>query len=244
MAKPRKSYYWWIAGKVLYGLVGLGIFLMVAFLLWRILFSGNTPRNMERLSPNAALVEAFEAKGEALALRTQDHEIFTRGEDNNGYFSTPRVVYIPDAAQMQVLLRYNNSTLKATQKDFALEARPTKGEIVYDVTLLSITDQTPEDLSDNQDGSETLGEVRLVPTSYTVETTKLYTYILYTFDGVTFPEDVIVTYVDIYYGGAVDYANEAYGSIRVYHRDAPWIDLALSKDEVALLTDAKNGGNK
>ena len=244
MARPRKSYYWWIAGKVLYGLVGLGIFLMVAFLLWRILFSGNTPDNMEQISPNAALIEAFEAKGEALVLRTQDHEIYTRGEDNNGYFSTPRVVYIPEAAQMQVLLRYNNSTLKATQKEFGLDARPSQGEIVYDVTLLSITDLTPEDASDNQDGSENLGEVRLAPTSHTVETTKLYTYILYTFDGVTFPEDVIVTYVDIYYGGAVDYATEAYGSIRVYHRDAAWIDLALSKEEVALLTDAKNGGNK
>ena len=243
MAKPRKSYYWWIAGRVLYGLVGLGIFLMVAFLLWRILFSGSTPKAMEKLSPNTALLEAFEAKGEALVLRTQDHEIYTRGEDNNGYFSTPRVVYIPEAAQMQVLLRYNNSTLKATQREFGLESRPVQGEIVYDVTLLSITDLTPEDASDNQDGSETLGEVRLAPTSYTVETTRLYTYVLYVFDGVTFPEDVIVTYVDIYYGGALDYASEAYGSIRVYHRDAAWIDLTLSKDEVALLTDAKKGGN-
>lgn len=243
MAKPRKSYYWWIVGKVLYSLVALGIFAMIAFLLWRVLFSGNIPDTMEKLSPNAALLEAFEAKGDALVLRTQDHEIYTRGEDNNGYFSTPRVVYIPEASQMQVLLRYNNSTLKATQREFGLESRPSQGEIVYDVTLLSIRDLTPEDESDNLDGSETLGEVRLAPTSYTVETTKLYTYILYTFDGVTFPEDVIVTYVDIYYGGALDYTAEAYGSIRVYHRDAVWVDRALSKDEVALLTDAKNGGN-
>ena len=243
MAKPRKSYYWWIAAKVIYSLIMLGIFSMIAFLLWRILFSGGTPDAMEQISPNAALMEAFEAKGEALVLRTQEHEIYTRGEDNNGYFSTPRVVYIPDAQQMQVLLRYNNSTLKATQKDFELESRPPKGEIVYDVTLYGITDLTPEDASDNQDGSDTLGQVRLAPSSYTVETTSLYTFILYTFDNVTFPEDMIVMYLDIYYGGAVNYEAKAYGSIRVYHRDATWIDFSLTKQEIARLTDAKNGGN-
>ena len=38
MAKPRKSFYLWVAGKALYWLLGFGIFLMTAFLLWRIYF--------------------------------------------------------------------------------------------------------------------------------------------------------------------------------------------------------------
>lgn len=241
MARPRKSYYWWIVGKALYGLFALGIFAMIAFLLWRVLFSGGTPKEMERLSPNERLLAAYEAKGDALSLRTQEHEIFTRGEHNNGYFSTPRVVYIPEAKQMQVLLRYNNSTLKATKKDFGLESVPPRGEIVYDVSLLGIKDLTPEDPTDNKDGSETLTEVRLAPTSYEIETTKLYTFILYTFDDVTMPEDLIVMYLDVYYGGAVDYESKAYGSIRVYHKDEPWTELALSKEDKAALTA---GGGK
>ena len=237
MARPRKSYYWWIVGKVLYGLLGLGIFVMVAFLLWRILFSGGIPKELDRLSPNDKLIEVFDAKGESLVLRTQEHEIFTRGEANNGYFSAPRLVYIPESGQRQVLLRYNNSTLKATKKDFGLESQPPRGEIVYDVSLLGIRDLTPEDTTDNKDGSDTLGEVRLAPTSYQIETTSLYTFVLYTFDNVTLPEDMIVMYLDVYYGGAIDYESPAYGSIRVYHRDVPWIDLALTKEEIKSLRD-------
>ena len=242
MAKPRKSYYWWIAGKALYGLLGLGIFVMVTFLLWRILFSGGTPDELERLALNDALVELFEAKGEDMVLRTQEHEIFTRDEDNNGYFSTPRLVYIPEANQVQVLLRYNNSTLEATKRDFKLESEPPRGELVYDVSLLKVKDLTPEDLSDNKDGSDTLGEERVAPTSYTIQTTKLYTFILYTFEDVTIDEDVIVMYLDIYYGGAVDYESDAYGTIRVYHKDAPWIDLELTKEDKAALADCRKKG--
>jgi hypothetical protein len=143
---------------------------------------------------------------------------------------------------MQVLLRYNNSTLKATEKDFALEKRPPQGEIVYDVSLLQIKDLTPDDLTDNKDGSDTLGEVRLAPTSHEIATTRLYTFILYTFDNVTVTDDMIVMYLDIYYGGAVDYERDAYGSLRVYHKDTPWADVALTKEDREAL-EGYNGGN-
>ena len=118
-----------------------------------------------------------------------------------------------------------------------MESQPPRGEIVYDVSLLGIRDLTPEDTTDNKDGSDTLGEVRLAPTSYQIETTSLYTFVLYTFDNVTLPEDMIVMYLDVYYGGAIDYESPAYGSIRVYHRDVPWIDLALTKEEIKSLRD-------
>ena len=242
MAKPRKSYYWWIAGKILYGLLGLGIFVMVLFLLWRVLFSGGTPKEFEHLAPNDALVELYEAKGEDMVLRTQEHEIFTRDEDNNGYFAAPRLVYIPEANQMQVLLRYNNSTLEATKHDFGLDHEPPRGELVFDVSLLKIKDLTPDDLSDNKDGSDTLGEERVAPTSHIIETTKLYTFILYTFEGVVLTDDIIVMYLDIYYGGAVDYGSDAYGTIRMYHKDAPWIDLELTKNDKAALSAYRKQG--
>ncbi len=243
MAKPRKSYYWWIAGKTLYRLLGLGILVMVLFLLWRVYFSDKIPKEMEHLCPNDALAEVYSEKGEAMILRTQEHEMLTRGKTNYGYFAAPRLVYFPEAEQMQVLLRYNNSTLKATEKDFELGERPPQGEIVYDVTLLQIKDLTPDDQTDNKDGSDTLGENRLAPTSHTVATTKLYTFILYTFDHVTVSDDLIVMYLDIYYGGAVDYERDAYGALRVYHKDTPWVDLTLSKEDKEALDAYKSEGN-
>ena len=63
MARPRKSYYWWIIGKALYFFVGLAIFVMTAFLVWRVFFSDNMPGEMEALQPNDRLTAAYGEKG-------------------------------------------------------------------------------------------------------------------------------------------------------------------------------------
>lgn len=242
MSKPRKSYYFWIAGKVLYGLVALGIFLMVVYLLWRIYFSDNIPKELESLAPNAVLTETYAEHGEGMRLQTQEQGTITRSEQNYGYFAVPQFVFIPEANQVQVLFRYNNSTLKATAKDFGLAEQPPRGEIVYDVSLLQIKDLTPEDLSDNKDGSDTLGEHRIMPSAHTVKTTALYTFILYTFDNVTVTDDTLVIYFDIYYEGAVDYGAKAYGTLRLYHSESEWLDVKLTKDDIAALEAYKRQG--
>lgn len=242
MSKPRKSYYFWIAGKVLYGLLGLGIFIMVAYLLWRIYFSDNIPRELEGLSPNAVLAQTYAERAEEMRLQTQEQENITRGEHNYGYFAVPQFVFIPEADQVQVLFRYNNSTLKATAKDFGLPEVPPRGEIVYDVSLLQIKDLTPEDLTDNKDGSEALDEQRIKPTSHTVRTTALYTFILYTFDNVTVTDDTLVIYFDVYYGGAVDYEATAYGTLRLYHKESDWIDVELKKEDKEALEKYREQG--
>lgn len=235
MAKPRKSYFWWIFGKALYGLLGLGILVMVIFLLWRVYFSGALPEEMERISPNGAIAAAYKEKGDALLLQTQEQSTHTRGENNYGYFAVPRFVFIPEANQVQVVFRYNNSTLEATQRDFSLGALPPRGEEIFDVSLLQITDLTPEDQADNVDGSAGLGEARIAPTSVTVTTTSLYTYFLYTFDNVTVTDDTFVIYFDIYYKDALDYTAAPYGSLRLYHKDAEWRTVRLTgKDKKAL----------
>ena len=242
MSKPRKSYYFWIAGKVLYGLLALGIFVMVVYLLWRIYFSDNIPKELEGLSPNAVLAETYAEHGEGMRLQTQEQGTITRSEQNYGYFAVPQFVYIPEANQVQVLFRYNNSTLKATAKDFGLAEQPPKGEIVYDVSLLQIKDLTPDDPSDNKDGSAALDEQRIMPTSHKIQTTKLYTFILYTFDNVTVTDDTLVLYFDVYYEGAVDYKATAYGTLRLYHNESEWIDVELKKEDKKALEAYKRQG--
>lgn len=242
MSKPRKSYYFWIAGKVLYGLLALGIFLMVVYLLWRIYFSDNIPKELEGLSPNAVLAETYAEHGEEMRLQTQEQGTITRSEHNYGYFAVPQFVFIPEADQVQVLFRYNNSTLEATAKDLGLSEVPPRGEIVYDVSLLQIKDLTPEDLTDNKDGSDTLGEQRIEPTSHTVKTTKLYTFILYTFDDVTVTDDTLVIYFDVYYEGAKDYEAKAYGTLRLYHNESEWLDVKLKKSDKKALERYKEQG--
>ena len=210
MAKPRKSYFWWIFGKVLYGLLGLGIFVMVLFLLWRVYFSGALPDEMKRLSPNGKIAAVYLEKGELL-LQTQEQSTHTRGENNYGYFAVPRFVFIPEADQVQVVFRYNNSTLEATQKDFELDALPPRGEEIFDLVVTQYINTTPD-----KTGEERVIESRTVtPTSCEIGTTSLYTFCRYTFDGVDLENNVVV-YLDIYYGEA----ESSYSTLRLYHEES------------------------
>ena len=209
MAKPRKSFYLWIAGRALYWLLGFGIFLMTAFLFWRIYFSGLLPREMKGLSANESIKAAYATYGEDLRLLTQEQNTHTRTDENYGYFSVPRFVFIPEAKQVQVVFCYNNSTLKYTAEKYDLDARPPRGEEIFDVSLVEISDLTPEDKSDNVDGSKALAKTRIAPTSYTVTTTALYTYFCYTFDGVTVEPDTVAVFFDIYYEDDIDYSKTA-----------------------------------
>lgn len=237
MARPRKSYYLWIAGKALHALFMLGIFAMIFFLLWRVFFSGNIPREVEGLSPNATLAATYAERGDALLLQTQEQATVTKGESNYGYFGVPQFVFIPEAAQVQVLFRYNNSTLEATKQDFSLSEEPPRGTEVFDVSLLAVKDLTPEDKSDNADGSEALSQVRIKPSSHTVTTTWLYTYFLYTFDNVCVTDDTIAIFFDVYYKDAIDYEKPAYGTLRLYHAESPWLDVELRAADKRALED-------
>ena len=235
MAKPRKSFYLWVTGKVLYFLLGFGIFLMTAFLFWRIYFSGLLPKEMKGVQANDTLKAVYATVGDDLKLMTQEQSTHTRTENNYGYFAVPRFVFIPEAEQVQVIFRYNNSTLKYTEQKYNLAERPPKGEEIFDVSLVSVYDMTPDDPSDNVDGSDTLGKTRVAPTSYTVTTTALYTYFCYTFDGVTVEPETITVFFDIYYKGDIDYGKTAYGTLRLYHHEEVWQEVGLTaRDRRAL----------
>ena len=226
-----------IIGKVLRLLLVLLILTVVSILCWRI-FSSEKYTLAKGLQPNEALNEAYREHGDDLILRYQNQSpSITRGEKNYGYFSVVDSVFIPEAKQIQLVVRYNDSTLEAIQADKKLAEEPPKGQKILDVTLLKMVDLTPDDLTDNNDGSPTLGAVRIQPTGEPViETTLLYTYCLYTFDNVT-AEDAIAVFADIYYLGDVNYDAQAYGTLRVYHVENPKIPLSLSGDEIDALKE-------
>ena len=231
MSRPQRNYALFVSGKVLSALFSLLIFAICATLLWRVFFSGRLPKEMRKIQANEVLCAA--AEDGALSAFTQEQGTTTRGEDNYGYFSVPRFVIIPEAEQIQVVFRYNNSTLEATARDFELDEEPEKGVEIYDVTLLSVRDLTPDDKDDNKDGSATLEKIRIAPTSKIVDTTALYTYFLYTFDGVSL-ENVITVFFDIYYpnGAPVDYEQDPYGTLRLYHEQSADIDVKISAKDL------------
>lgn len=238
MSKPRTSYKLWLAGHFLRFLFALLILAVCALLCWRVFISGNPPAKMKQLSPNEALAQAYKTHGEELTLFTQEQATVTRGEGNYGYFGVPRFVFIPQAEQLQVTFRYNNSTLESVKNDYALAEIPPRGVEIFDVTFLQVIDMTPTDTTDNTDDSPNLQKQRIAPTDRSITTTALYTYVLYTFDGVALGEDTLAAFLDVYYNADIDYEKPAYGTLRLYHRESENLPVKLSKKESKALKNA------
>lgn len=238
MGRPRRSYALWLAGHALHILLSLFITAVCAAMCWRVFISNIPPSEMKRLAATPALTEAYHIHGEELTLYTQKQPSVTKGEQNYGYFGVTRCVFIPEAAQIQLTFRYNNSTLKHVREDYALETVPERGVEIFDVSVVRITDTTPNDTSDNVDGSPNLKKERFAPSSRVIDTTALYTYILYTFDGVTMTDDTITAYLDVYYSADIDYSKDAYGTLRLYHTEDKKLPVELSGKERKALENA------
>lgn len=238
MGRPRRSYALWLAGHAVHIVLSLLVTAVCAAMCWRVFISSIPPAEMKRLAVTPALTEAYRTHGEELTLYTQKQPSVTKGEHNYGYFGVTRFVFIPEAEQLQLTFRYNNSTLERVKEDYALAEAPERGVEIFDVSLVRIVDTTPSDTSDNVDGSPSLKKERFAPSSRVVDTTALYTYILYTFDGVTMTDDTITAYLDVYYSADVDYSKNAYGTLRLYHTEDPKLPVELSGKERKALENA------
>lgn len=240
MARPPKSYALWIAGICVKMLFTLLIAAVCFFMIWRVFISANPPAAMDRLVPNEALAAAYRTHGDELELYNQKQPSITKGDDNYGYFGVTHFVFIPEAQQLQLTLRYNNSTLKYTKEALGLSDIPPRGEEIFDASVVQVVDLTPDDLADNTDDSLMLQKVRHTPTAHIIDTTALYTYVLYTFDGITISDDTITAYLDVYYGLEPDYATPAFGTLRLYHREDPKLEVKLTSKEEKLLKEYGN----
>ena len=235
--------------------VGLVVFLVIGILLWRVLFSGD-PADITTLRVNERTEAAYLEHGEDLTVYSQVQAVMTNAEyvgaagvdhkftnkTNYGYFGVTQSVIIKEAKQVQLVFRYNNSTVKHLKEDYALEMLPSREDHLYDVTLVIAIDLTPENPDDNLTpvlDPESVLLLRVTPDEdMTVRTTKsLYNYYRYVFD---LPEEinmdhVLAIYTDVYYVGDVAYLEEGsdiykdepYGTLCIY-------DHVTSKKEYTL----------
>ena len=239
------------ASRILRITVTVFVFTVIAFLIWRAFFSANMPDSVTTLIPNEALSKAYEEKGDALLLQYQNLDNITRGQltekeelaqnrkSNYGYFAVTRVDIIPEADQIQIVFRYNNSTINALKDDYGLATLPDRSETLYDVSIVISTDLTPDDDSDNLDGGEeSVKKTRIFPTeSYTVSDEKnMYNYRKYVFENVSLDEFTLALFVDFYYVGDIDYDKTAYGTVCIWDYKTTTRTRALtSADKNAIL---------
>lgn len=228
-----RKYKWRIAGFIFKGICLLLIAAMLILLLFRIIDSNVDPREMNTVIANGRLVAAYNEKGAELDAFSQEHTIFTRGENNYGYFAVTQSLIIREIDQIQFVLRYNNSTLKYTAKDYDLADIPSRDENVYDVTLTVMYDLTPENSEDN-DGKtpEAVRYERFFASDMVSAKKTLYNYRKFVFDGIRIDDSVIAVYADFYYVGDVNYDEQPYGSLLIYHNEEAEIKYKLTRDDV------------
>ena len=195
------------------------------FLLWR-MFSSSDPKSMKSLSVNDAIYEAYEENDGDMYIFRQEQNTTTRADHNAGYFSVTRAIFVPEANQIQLVLRYNNSTIKNLKADYGLEELPEKSDDLFDVSLFFAVDLTPENDEDNdvlsEEGTRTF---RCSSKQVGVDEKTLYNYRKFVFDLDECGEDLaqlvesghlLAVYADVYYVEDMELDEEAYGTLCLY----------------------------
>ena len=232
--------------KLLFGLL---VFAVCGFLLWRI-FSMNTPDTLTDMTVNDAVYEAYEESDGELYVFRQEQGTITRAPDNAGYFSITHAVFIPEANQIQLVFRYNNSTIRNLTKDYSLESEPDRSEDLFDVNLFFSVDLTPENTDDNavlsEEGTRTF---RCASKLVASEEESLYNYRKFVFDLDECSEDLselldsgtlLAVYADIYYVEDMDLEEKAYGTLCLYDYKTKIEDVELSTRERESIEAWKN----
>lgn len=218
--------------------ISLLLCLICGILVWRLCSSGD-PEEVKYLMGNDALYEAYEEHGKDLILQYQLQDTITLAEYNRGYFSVTQYVFIPEARQVQLVFRYNNSTIKHLAEDYELEVVPDKSEDLFDVTLVTTTDKTPDNREDNAN-TEHLTMERYYPTAFKRTETSLYTYYRFVFDNVEITPDMLYVFADVYYMGDLNYDERPYGTLCLYDDASKWVSYKLSRTERQMLAEKKD----
>lgn len=231
-----------IAGWLIKFLFTLMVAFVCGFLLWRV-FSSGDPKSMKTISVNDSIHNAYEQAEEELYIFRQEQNSTTRADHNAGYFSITNAVFIPEANQIQVVLRYNNSTIKSLVKDKSLSATPAKEGDLFDVNLFFSVDLTPDNKDDNaiisESGTRTF---RCSSTLVAKDEATLYNYRKFVFDLNGTGEDLaelldsgtlLAVYADIYYIPEMDTDKEAYGTLCLYDYITKKETVKLSKSDKA-----------
>ena len=239
-----------ITGNLLKAAAFCAVAGVIAILLWRI-FSSGTPTSLKAMTPNEPLAQAYEENDGKLYIFKQDHKSITMADRNYGYFGITDYYIIPEANQIQLVFRYNNSTIRALAEDESLAEVPSRDAELFDVSLVLQTDLTPENDQDNAGNIEgSVALKRFLPVSAERETTNLYNYFRYVFifdegydlQALIESGELLAVYADVYYNEKIDYDAQSYGTLFLYDYKTDIVRQRLTlRDKNAIKEYIKNG---
>lgn len=190
--------------KILKILVFCGIFLVCGMFLTRIFLASWWPGEVKNPYPSVALKAA-----EGPVSGFTQTPITPYDDNRKGHFFFNHFLAIPAAGEVQVALRYNDSTLEDIAADFGLSEMPEGSDGRFRFYL---RDET--------------GKVyALTAESYCHKL--IYNYRRLVFDGVD-PENCQYLYLDVYFGEADPSLDTPYGSLMIYAAEAPTSTVVVS----------------
>jgi len=226
--------------RIIWRIIKIAATLLVAgvciFMLWRVLFSRNIPNELDKMSVNEGVYAVYADNGDIEYFR-QDRLTMT----SDGYFGAPDCIFIPEANQIQLVVRYNNSTIRALAEKYAISPVPDRTAELFDMTLVIQTDATPENKDDNAGNVEgTVNYLRCKAVASEADERNLYNFRRLTFDlgecGIDLNEVIenqtlLAIYADFYYVEDINYDERPYSTIFLYDykRECKWDDLSSSE---------------
>lgn len=183
-------------GKILKTVLVTGIFLFCGMFILRIGLSDYYPAAAKEVLVNDALSAAYSEDGSAPQAFTQD-PVTPYDNKDRAHFFFKFLVVVPEAKQLQLTLRYNDSTLEDIQNDLKLDKLPEGDDEGFSFYL--------------RDANGKL--YPLSDASY--EHFMIYNYRRLVFDNV----DTTATgmlYLDVYFGEADPKTDAPYGSMLIF----------------------------
>ena len=179
------------------------IFLVAALLIGRIVLANYYPPAMQSYYVTDAM-RAAATPDHVPTVYRQGLRISYDDHDDGKYarFMASNQYYCPELGELQITLRYNNSTLERIKEDFELDAIPENTE---DLFVFAISDN-------NEKHTTAVAHME-------VDHKFMYTYIKLTFTGIDFiSEESGWARVEICYKDAVNF-DKPYGTIPVWERE-------------------------
>lgn len=234
---PPAHIIWRILGKTVKYAFWAVIILINGLIFW-LLFSSGTSASMKKLDTDEQLRQIYASYLSASAEDVTPFAVYqsentrrnitderedkeTGFPGNYGYFSLEKEIIMPYARRVQVVFRYNKSTLAALERDWGLGITPDPELDWYDVSLRIV----------KNDGET----VRIPSLCVQSEIKNRYCYRKLVFKEIPDLDDVDEMYVDIYFVDAADYSSKPYGTLCIYDSEYKLREYKLTKSDLKAL---------
>lgn len=220
-------------------LLGIALVLFVyGLLFFRMCSLDSLPDNLNDLVITDGMKLAYQKDG-GDGFIYQRKDLFNTDKDTYGYFAVPSYVIVKGADEIQVVFRYNISTLEKVAEEFDLPEVPDRNTAdLFDLTLT--LKHSVNDIKNTEEGEKTIDYdapenhylTLIKPDSVEFFTDGKHNFVRCIFKNVGFDEtNTLGVFLNVYYRDSVNYEETPYATVRLYHYTTTNKTYPLTKND-------------